>query len=128
MSRLPLLPFRAMMLAWAFRLPKRRKNNDAGRCHASVFRFFSRYQGELLAAYSGAKFTATRARMSEDELIESMKDRDATVIGLDRFTEKVCAALHIGTKTRDSWAAMLRSDVHGISHPYRQEVGVFPFD
>lgn len=38
------------------------------------------------------------------------------------------ASPHIGATTRDSWAAMLRSGIHGVAHAYRQEPGVYPFD
>jgi D-3-phosphoglycerate dehydrogenase / 2-oxoglutarate reductase len=35
---------------------------------------------------------------------------------------------HIGATTRESWAAMLRSGMRGISEAYRPEPGVYPFD
>ena len=38
------------------------------------------------------------------------------------------ASPHIGATTRDSWAAMLRSGIHGVAHAYRQEPGAYPFD
>lgn len=57
------------------------------------FDFFPEIKAELVAAYPGAKFPATRARLTEDELIEYLRGHDAAVIGLDRFTEKVCSAV-----------------------------------
>ena len=38
------------------------------------------------------------------------------------------ASPHIGATTRDSWAAMLRSGIHGVANAYRQEPGDYPFD
>jgi D-3-phosphoglycerate dehydrogenase len=57
------------------------------------FDFFPDIKAELVAAYPGAKFPTTRARLNEDELIEFVRGHDAAVIGLDRFTDKVCSAL-----------------------------------
>ena len=57
------------------------------------FDFFPEIRAELLAAYPGAKFPASRARLTEDELIAFLRGFDAAIIGLDRFTERVCAAL-----------------------------------
>jgi D-3-phosphoglycerate dehydrogenase / 2-oxoglutarate reductase len=57
------------------------------------FDFFPEIKAELEALYPGTKFPATRARLNEDELIAYLKGYDAAVIGLDRFTDKVCAAL-----------------------------------
>jgi D-3-phosphoglycerate dehydrogenase len=57
------------------------------------FDFFPEIKAELLAAYPGAKFPASRARLTEDELVAYLEGYDAAVIGLDRFTDKVCSAL-----------------------------------
>ena len=57
------------------------------------FDFFPEIKEELEAAYPGTKFPPTRARLTEDELIAYLKGHDAAIIGLDRFTDKVCAAL-----------------------------------
>jgi D-3-phosphoglycerate dehydrogenase len=35
---------------------------------------------------------------------------------------------HIGATTRDSWEAMLRSGVRGLTDAYAPEPGVYPFD
>jgi D-3-phosphoglycerate dehydrogenase len=43
--------------------------------------------------YPGTKFRTDRAPLKEDQLIEYLKGYDVAVIGLDRFTEKVCASL-----------------------------------
>jgi D-3-phosphoglycerate dehydrogenase / 2-oxoglutarate reductase len=56
------------------------------------FDFFPEIRDELARAYPGAKFRTDRHRFSEDELIEWVRGCDAAVIGLDRFTERVCAA------------------------------------
>ncbi len=57
------------------------------------FDFFPELKAELLALYPGTKFPTSRARMSEDALIDYLKGYDAAIIGLDRFSERVCAAL-----------------------------------
>ncbi len=57
------------------------------------FDFFPEIKAELLAVYPDARFPQARARMSEDQLIDYLRGYDSAVIGLDRFTEKVCAAL-----------------------------------
>ena len=38
------------------------------------------------------------------------------------------ASPHIGATTRDSWGAMLRSGIEGLTKAYRQEPGIYPFD
>jgi len=43
--------------------------------------------------YPGVKFRTDRKPLNEDALIEYLKGYDAAIIGLDRFTDKVCAAL-----------------------------------
>ena len=57
------------------------------------FDFVPEVRAELLAAYPDAKLPADRTRRGEDELIEWLQGYDAAVIGLDRFTDRVCAAL-----------------------------------
>jgi D-3-phosphoglycerate dehydrogenase len=57
------------------------------------FDFFPELKAELAAAYPGTKFRSERRPLREDELIAYLQGYDAAVIGLDRFTERVCAAL-----------------------------------
>ena len=57
------------------------------------FDFFPELKAEFVARYPDTKFPTDRHRMSEDELIDYLRGYEAAVIGLDRFTEKVCAAL-----------------------------------
>lgn len=57
------------------------------------FDFFPHLKDELLAMYPDTKFRTDRARLSEDALIDYLKGYDAAVIGIDYFTDKVCAAL-----------------------------------
>jgi D-3-phosphoglycerate dehydrogenase len=57
------------------------------------FDFFPSLKAELSARYPGAKFRTDRARLDEEELIAFLKGYEAAVIGLDRFTERVCASL-----------------------------------
>lgn len=57
------------------------------------FDFFPELKAEFIALYPDSKFPTDRHRMREDELIAYLRGYDAAVIGLDRFTEKVCAAL-----------------------------------
>src|ERR1051326_7395488 len=57
------------------------------------FDFFPELKTDLAAMYSDAKFRSDRKPLSEDALIEYCKGYDAAVIGLDRFTDRVCAAL-----------------------------------
>jgi D-3-phosphoglycerate dehydrogenase len=57
------------------------------------FDFFPELKAELAAAYPGTKFRSERRPLLEDELIEYLQGYDTAVIGLDRFTERVCAAL-----------------------------------
>jgi D-3-phosphoglycerate dehydrogenase len=59
----------------------------------AYFDFFPELKAELAAAYPGTKFRSERRPLTEDELIEYLKGYDTAVIGLDRFTDKVCAAL-----------------------------------
>jgi D-3-phosphoglycerate dehydrogenase len=57
------------------------------------FDFYPELKAELAARYPGTKFRTTRPPLKEDELIDYLRGYEAAVIGLDRFTEKVCAAL-----------------------------------
>ncbi len=59
----------------------------------AYFDFFPELKAELAAKYPGTKFRTERRPLTEDELIDYLKGYDTAVIGLDRFTEKVCAAL-----------------------------------
>jgi len=62
-------------------------------CVTPYFDFFPELKAELAAAYPGTKFRTDRRPLKEDELIDYLKGYDAALIGLDRFTDKVCAAL-----------------------------------
>jgi D-3-phosphoglycerate dehydrogenase len=57
------------------------------------FDFFPELKAELAAKYPGARFRTERRPLGEDELIDYLAGYDAAVIGLDRFTDRVCAAL-----------------------------------
>ena len=57
------------------------------------FDFFPELKAELAAKYPGTKFRTDRKPLSEDALIEFVKGHDTALIGLDRFTDRVCAAL-----------------------------------
>ncbi len=57
------------------------------------FDFFPELKAELASRYPGTKFRTTRPPLKEDELIDYLRGYEAALIGLDRFTEKVCAAL-----------------------------------
>jgi D-3-phosphoglycerate dehydrogenase len=59
----------------------------------AYFDFFPELKAELAAMYPGTKFRSDRKPLSEDDLIDYLKGYDTAVIGLDRFTERVCAAL-----------------------------------
>jgi len=59
----------------------------------AYFDFFPELKAELAAMYPDTKFRSDRKPLSEDELIEYCKGYDTAVIGLDRFTDRVCAAL-----------------------------------
>ena len=41
---------------------------------------------ELLAAYPDTRFNETQRRMSDDELVEFLSDRDAAIMGLENLT------------------------------------------
>ncbi len=62
-------------------------------CVTPYFDFFPELKAELEAKYPGTKFRTDRKPLKEDELIEYLKGYDAALIGLDRFTDKVCASL-----------------------------------
>ena len=57
------------------------------------FDFFPELKAELAAAYPGTRFRTARRPLSVGVLIDYLKGFDAAVIGLDRFTDRVCAAL-----------------------------------
>ncbi len=57
------------------------------------FDFFPQLKAEFEALYPGAKFRTDRTPLTEDALIDYLKGYEAAVIGLDRFTDKVCANL-----------------------------------
>jgi D-3-phosphoglycerate dehydrogenase / 2-oxoglutarate reductase len=57
------------------------------------FDFFPQLKAEFEALYPGTKFRADRTPLTEDALIDYLKGYEAAVIGLDRFTDKVCANL-----------------------------------
>jgi len=57
------------------------------------FDFFPKLKAELAARYPGARFRTDRNRLDEDGLIAYVKGYEAAVIGLDRFTDRVCASL-----------------------------------
>ena len=57
------------------------------------FDFFPELRAELAATYTDVKFRTDRRKLEEDDLIEYLKGYDAAVIGLDRFTDRVCASL-----------------------------------
>jgi D-3-phosphoglycerate dehydrogenase len=57
------------------------------------FDFYPHLVTEMKEKYPGVKFRTDRKALNEDGLIEYFKGYDAAIIGLDRFTDKVCAAL-----------------------------------
>lgn len=57
------------------------------------FDFFPELKQELLALYGDVKFPSEKRRLTEDELIDYLRGYEAAIIGLDRFTDRVCAAL-----------------------------------
>jgi D-3-phosphoglycerate dehydrogenase len=57
------------------------------------FDFFPELKAELAAKHPGAKFRTDRRRLEEDDLVEYLAGCEAAVIGLDRFTDRVCAEL-----------------------------------
>jgi D-3-phosphoglycerate dehydrogenase len=59
----------------------------------AYFDFFPELKAEFAAKYPGTKFRTERRPLTEDELIDYLKGYDTAVIGLDRFTDRVCAAL-----------------------------------
>jgi D-3-phosphoglycerate dehydrogenase len=62
-------------------------------CVTPYFDFFPELKAELEAKYPGTKFRTDRKPFTEDQLIEYLQGYDAALIGLDRFTDRVCAAL-----------------------------------
>jgi D-3-phosphoglycerate dehydrogenase len=59
----------------------------------AYFDFFPELKAELAARYPGTRFRTERRPLTEGELIDYLKGCDTAVIGLDRFTDRVCAAL-----------------------------------
>ena len=57
------------------------------------FDFFPQLKAEFEALYPGSKFRTDRTPLTEDALIDYLRGYEAAVIGLDRFTDKVCANL-----------------------------------
>ncbi|HEY8581098.1 MAG TPA: NAD(P)-dependent oxidoreductase [Beijerinckiaceae bacterium] len=57
------------------------------------FDFYPELKAEFAAAYPGVKFREDRRKLTEDELIDFMRGHDAALIGLDRFTDRLCEAL-----------------------------------
>ncbi len=57
------------------------------------FDFFPELKAELRARWGEVKFPAEKRRLTEDELIDYLTGCEAAIIGLDRFTDRVCAAL-----------------------------------
>lgn len=57
------------------------------------FDFYPHLVEEMKQKYPGVKFRSDRKPLSESALIEYLQGYDAAIIGLDRFTDKVCAAL-----------------------------------
>lgn len=62
-------------------------------CVNAYFDFFPELKAELAAKYPGTKFRTDRTPMTEDRLIEYLKGYDTALIGLDRFTDRVCTEL-----------------------------------
>ena len=58
-----------------------------------VFRLLPYLRDEILRDHPDAKFNDDKLRFSDDELIEFLQGYDVAVIGLERFSEKVVAAL-----------------------------------
>jgi len=57
------------------------------------FDFFPELKEELRGLYPDAKFRSDRHRFDEDQLIEYLQGYEAAIIGIDYFTDRVCAAL-----------------------------------
>jgi D-3-phosphoglycerate dehydrogenase / 2-oxoglutarate reductase len=59
----------------------------------SFFNFFPTLRAEISERYPGIKFGPIGELMQGEKLIEFLRGYDTAVIGLNRFTEEVCAAL-----------------------------------
>lgn len=57
------------------------------------FEFFPALKSELAAKYPGARFVQPGPTLQDQALIDFVKGCDTAVIGLNRFTDEVCAAL-----------------------------------
>jgi D-3-phosphoglycerate dehydrogenase len=62
-------------------------------CVTPYFDFFPELKEEMAAKYPGTKFRTDRKPLTEDALIDYLKGYDAALIGLDRFTDRVCSSL-----------------------------------
>jgi len=59
----------------------------------SYFEFFPAIKADLAARYPDVKFMTEHRMMQGDALVEFLKGYEVAVIGLNRFTEEVCAQL-----------------------------------
>jgi D-3-phosphoglycerate dehydrogenase len=57
------------------------------------FDFFPQLKAEFAAKYPGTKFSQPGVLMQGDTLIDFLRGYDTAVIGLNRFSDEVCAAL-----------------------------------
>ena len=57
------------------------------------FDFFPDLKAEFEAKYPGTKFRTNREKFTEDQLIDFLKGAEVALIGLDKFTDRVCASL-----------------------------------
>ena len=57
------------------------------------FDFFPELKAEFAAKYPGTKFAQPGLLLQGDTLVDFLRGYDTAVIGLNRFTEEVCAAL-----------------------------------
>jgi D-3-phosphoglycerate dehydrogenase len=58
-----------------------------------LFDFFPGLRAELAARYPGTKFRTDRTPLTEDQLIQYLQGYDTCLIGLNHFSDKVCASL-----------------------------------
>jgi D-3-phosphoglycerate dehydrogenase len=57
------------------------------------FDFFPELKAEFVSKYPDIKFRTNREKFSEDQLIDFLNGAEVALIGLDRFTDRVCASL-----------------------------------
>jgi len=101
------------------------------------------YTGEVLDKMKKGAILINVARgnmVDEDALKERLESGHISGAAFDVFAVEPAnnnpllkvpnffASPHIGATTEESWAAMLRSGIHGIEENYRAEWGVYPFD